>query len=478
MKKFFSLFFFALMCIGMCAQTVTYTVAGSSAILGTEWSTTDTNNDMTLVEGSSYTLVKSDVVLIGGTTYEYKVVKNHAWTESWPGQNAKLSVAEDGKYDVTFSFDASSKNVSATAVKKGDAVIEKHYLVVGEEAVVNGAAWNNSNAANLMTSSDNGVTYKLTISNLTLAVKEYEYKIVEQGTWNAYYDNGAGGNAKFAITERAVYTIEYVFTVATSACVVNATKTGDADPAPAADYYLVGSEKGWEAADANKFAATDVEGEYSLTTTLTEGETIKVLGEQGGTQTWYPDGMGTEFTVTAAYAGEKTIYFRPAGNTDWNEFHQGGFFYIEANGSVEPTLTNGYYLLGSMNEWTPAAAYLFAVNEDNSEEYKLEMTLAEGDRFKVAYVENDIAKTWYPEGTDNDYVVDATHTGAKTVYFRPDAQGGEDWYNGVIFVEATGSTAVEDISGEKTATLKVIKNGQLLLERGDKTYNVSGAEVK
>lgn len=35
---------------------------------------------------------------------------------------------------------------------------------------------------------------------------------------------------------------------------------------------------------------------------------------------------------------------------------------------------------------------------------------------------------------DNNYIVDAAHAGEKTVYFRPDGQGGEGWHYGVIYV--------------------------------------------
>ncbi len=66
----------------------TWTVAGSSAALNGDagWSTTNTDNDMTLVDGV-YTLTVTDCTLEKGTTYEYKVVKNHAWDEAYPGSN-------------------------------------------------------------------------------------------------------------------------------------------------------------------------------------------------------------------------------------------------------------------------------------------------------------------------------------------------------------------------------------------------------
>lgn len=332
MKKIFSLFAAVLFCTSMFAAT--YTVAGSQEVMGSNWSETDVNNDMELV-GELYQLVKANVTLASGTTYKFKVLQDHSWTNAWPSSDKTFTVAEDGVYKVTFTFNESTKEVGVATEKTGSAVVEKHYLVAGEESVVNGGGWNNDNADNLMVSTDGGLTYKLTITELTLPAKEYEYKIVEKGTWSSYYDDGKGGNAKFTISETAVYTLEYVFTVASSTCVVNATKTGEAAPI-VANYYLIGSFNSWKESDENyAFAAnTATEGEFVLNTTLAENVALKVFGTQGAIKTYYPDGMGTEYTVDAAHAGEVTIYFRPAGNTEWESFHQGGFFYIEAK---EPT---------------------------------------------------------------------------------------------------------------------------------------------
>ena len=103
-------------------------------------------------------------------------------------------------------------------------------------------------------------------------------------------------------------------------------------PVVETNYYLVGTITDWAvvADDAHTFVANaSVEGEYMLTTTLAEGDGIKVVGVRGETQTWYPDGMGNEYVVDAAHAGKVNIYFRPAGNADWAAF--GGFIYIDVD---------------------------------------------------------------------------------------------------------------------------------------------------
>ena len=223
MRKILSLAIAALFSATMFATT--WTVAGTPAsVFGSEWSEGNTDNDMTLV-GEVYQLVKENVTVPAGNV-KFKVCKDHAWGESYPGSDYSLAIAEDGQYDITITFNESTKEVNATATKKGSAVIEKHYLVAGDADVVNGTGWNNANADNLMASSDGGLTYVLAIENLTLNVGTYEYKIVEQGSWTTYYPTS--GNASFSIAERAIYTITYTYTVASQTCAVVATKTGEA----------------------------------------------------------------------------------------------------------------------------------------------------------------------------------------------------------------------------------------------------------
>ena len=83
----------------------------------------------------------------------------------------------------------------------------------------------------------------------------------------------------------------------------------------------------------------------------------------------------------------------------------------------------GYFLVGSMNGWTPSEAYRFTWNASDPStgvEYILLCTLSAGDEFKAVQVENGSIVTWYPDGMNNNYVVDAAQAGEKAVYFRPD----------------------------------------------------------
>ncbi len=151
---------------------------------------------------------------------------------------------------------------------------------------------------------------------------------------------------------------------------------------------------------------------------------------------------------------------------------------------IEPvyTLTNGYYLVGKfggVDAWSVedlSAEKLFAQNPDNNAEYQLAINLAIGDEIKVVEVENDAIKTWFPADDDN-YLVDGNHAGATTMYFRPDYQGGEGWHAGCIFIVPTGTVDITNIDANAPA-VKAIRNGQLFIIKGEKTYNAQGTLVK
>ena len=104
-------------------------------------------------------------------------------------------------------------------------------------------------------------------------------------------------------------------------------------------FYLIG-QNGWDVAALSAdllFAANqDTEGEYKLTTTLAEGQSIKVVKvENDAIVAWYPDGMGNEYTVDAAHAGEKKdIYFQETYKEDWAAF--GGHIWTGSNAEPQP----------------------------------------------------------------------------------------------------------------------------------------------
>ena len=373
---------------------VTYTVAGSKAILGSEWKTDDTNNDMELVDGV-YTLVKEGVTL-GQNTYEYKVAQDHAWTNAWPAQNAKLAIAEDGTYDVTFTFVESTKVVNAVAEKKGSAVVEKHYLVVGQKEIANGQDWNNDADANVMATADNGVTYTLTIEDLELTkATDYQYKIVEKGSWTEYFPNLGGPNATFSVEETAKYTIKYVFTVATSKCEVQTTKSGDVepggggdDPQPETKYFMKNNWNGGEWSWKEMAAAED--NTFKLEKVVFGGTGVNYNTEESDT--------GAEWVEVAAFDGDEvgaldtvTFVLDLAAEKKVKAILLGKYQEGQGGGD-DPQPGTKYFMKNNWNggeDWTWKE---MAATEDNT--FKLEKVVFGGTGVNYNTAESDEGAEW------------------------------------------------------------------------------------
>ncbi len=141
----------------------------------------------------------------------------------------------------------------------------------------------------------------------------------------------------------------------------------------------------------------------------------------------------------------------------------------------EPQLANGYYLVGSMNDWTPAAEYFLEQNPDNEAEYELDINLNVNDEIKVVYVENDAIVTWYPK--EGNYIVDDNHDGATTMYFRPEYNSDWSAFGGYFYIVPTSTVGFDNVDADAKAIKQVI-NGKLFILRGDKTYTVDGQIVR
>lgn len=114
-----------------------------------------------------------------------------------------------------------------------------------------------------------------------------------------------------------------------------------------------------------------------------------------------------------------------------------GFDWNKAEGDyypVDPTIEDGYYLVGSMNEWTENNNYKFALQEGGQHdvEYLLSsVVITATDEFKAKYHAEEPA--WYPEGEDNNLKVGA---GTYDIYFSPNHY--DDWETGVTYEDAFG----------------------------------------
>lgn len=236
MRKILSIVMAALLSVSMNA--VTYTVAGSSAILfGSEWSPSNADNDMSLVSGTSYELVKQGVVLPAGEI-AFKVCEDHAWTVSYPSQDYKFTIAESGNYNVTITFDSSSKAISANATKVGDAVVLPTVVMHGN---FNGGNWGDTQ---VFAAAEDNLSASLAV---TLAAGNYQFGMKINGSWIANGVAFTAENNSAVVTSgtgdlslAATIAGEYIFTwtFATNTLSI-AFPEGEEVDLP--DYYLVGT---------------------------------------------------------------------------------------------------------------------------------------------------------------------------------------------------------------------------------------------
>lgn len=197
--------------------TDTYTVAGSSTqLFGAEWNYSEgSGNDMTKGEGTStvYTKSYANVALSAGNI-EYKVFKAYNNSTTFPAENAILNIATMGMYNVTFTFDASTNDVSAVVERQGDIPLTYSYVLAGDNDLV-GADWVVDGSVNVMT--ENAGTYSLTLEDKTLEANNYGYKVVKLGKYNdkvyetTWIPDGMDNNKTVAIGEKGIYTITFTY---------------------------------------------------------------------------------------------------------------------------------------------------------------------------------------------------------------------------------------------------------------------------
>ena len=92
----------------------TYIIAGTGALCGTDWDTTNTMNTMIKNDNGTFTFTYPDVAK---GNYEFKVTDG-TWDNAWPAENYKFGVSDT--CDVTVTFNPADGSVSVTGDKVGE----------------------------------------------------------------------------------------------------------------------------------------------------------------------------------------------------------------------------------------------------------------------------------------------------------------------------------------------------------------------
>ena len=245
-----------------------YTVAGApESLFGAEWNPAFAANNMTLADGI-YTWTKK-AELAAETFIEFKVVKNANWTTCWPANNYEYTVAEDGTYDLTITFNPETEEVTFACVAEGvEPQPEMVYTVVGPEDVF-GTNWDVNDPNNELVKGEDGV-YTWSKENVAL-YGNFEFKVVGNHDY-AVYEWPIGMNNWVAnVAEEGIYTIEITFDPEANdedriTCTL--TKTGDVTPVEHV-YTVAGTENlfgsNWNPADEANNMVKGEDGIYTWT---------------------------------------------------------------------------------------------------------------------------------------------------------------------------------------------------------------------
>ena len=158
-----------------------YIVAGSEELCGTVWDGTDHNNKMTDNGDGTYSKTFTNVAAKNG--YQFKVVKNGV---EWYGDEADNNITFNvtTACDVTITFNATTfkSTVTGTGVQAYVFNVEKVVAVGnGVGAWLNGAAWDPNADANKMTQVADKV-YEIAFDNVPVD-EGYMVKFVTNGSW-------------------------------------------------------------------------------------------------------------------------------------------------------------------------------------------------------------------------------------------------------------------------------------------------------
>lgn len=284
--------------------------------------------------------------------YNFKVVVNGEWRcyadqiyditrenatlaniDNEGGYNDNFNLKADAAGEYIFTWTYATNTLVVTFPGEVPPVEQPKFYVTGNDVIAGDKAWQ-----------PNAIPSMKDTLVLTLPAETVVMRLTLNGTWEGEQrdfrnltDTAAGLLEE--IDEYSHHNIRFMLKEAGEVKIIyNANEfklegnfSTEEPPVTADGFYLVGTITGWKVVpDApHTFQTTAVEGEYILHFTLAAGDAIKVVGVANGVETWYPEGMGTEYTVDADHAGEKDIYFRPAGNAEWAAF--GGFIYIAPN---------------------------------------------------------------------------------------------------------------------------------------------------
>lgn len=456
------------------APAHTYSVVGPLSPAG--WDEKSTAGDMTLKDGV-YSFKVENVELVAGTPYEYKIVEDHAWTVAYPQNgNATFTVDKSGKYDVTFTLNASSKEYAAVPE-----LIEE--IVVVPTVAMHGNFLGNWADTENFTVADDKKTASI---KLTIEAGNYEFgmRIGSSSNWtsNGVAFSRENNSAKIVagqgnLTLAADAAGDYIFTW-TYETETLAITFPEAEPEPELPYMAI-------IGDMNNWAGDElVPAEDKLTASATIHLDMNANS-----------GYGFKVLI-----GDKAYCIEPSG--EWYSFHRGWtsasgidhvatdeeafwlsidkagdytFTWTIAEKKLDitfPELLNITYYFVNTPDWEKVYAYAWspAIADWPGEEATLQLGVSKNGHNVWAYT--------MPENRRNIVFNDGTGGEGHQTDDLTVEDGKPYFYDGVWYETLDDiATSISDTEA-KTSVQKMIENGQIVIIRNGEKFNAQGQVIR
>ena len=251
-------------------------------------------------------------------------------------------------------------------------------------------------------------------------------------------------------------------------------------PEPTVNYYVAGSMNGWGPDEAYRLTPSN-NGEYEGEFTFAENDEFKVIGYDGTTVTWFPEGMGNNFQITED--GDYKITFNPAGNVEG--WYAGFFNVVKKEDPIVPPVVGNEIIFtredflgqGTANTGSEVSATKGGVTFTYSKGYCADESLrcyAHGELSITASA--TIEKINFTTTGGKTGGLDAEVTVNATSYVVEDL-ASQARFTEVKVVLAGGTTVIDNNEVEMKAVKRVV-NGQLFIEKNGVLYNAQGAVVR
>lgn len=424
----------------------------------------------------------------GGKVYGYDALtqEDKAGLSADNDNNIVFKLNEDGDVKVVYFWEEDTENDEWKMTFKliGDFYVEPEiphtYTVVGPSLP---NKWDETSTASEMKLVEGVYTYVL--ADVELKAGAHEYKIVEDHAWDVAFPQD--GNASFSVEKDGIYDVTFTLNKETKAYTAVPELKQEIIIAPTAVLMGLAEVEPWTVGESMEVA----EGFKTASITKhfvpskAEGDTLKfkvVINDAWRSNAYlYHRGFVGAAGITMNIEGDDCdmkVVVDVEGDYTFTWTFENDSIGITFPEKPEPVMVDGYYIIG-LNGWNVAdltEGDLLESTGIETNEFSINLTLHLNDEFKVVRIVDDMIQEWYPAEGDN-YVVDDHHYGATTVYFRPNYNGNEDWFAGCIYVLPT-STVDIDILDTNAPAVKILRDGQILIIKGTKTFNIQGQLVR